>query len=74
MLSLPVVDRQTGQPEMAGHCRINGQEAEYRIDERECTFNFRHEGGEWVKRYINDGLATDNNLVTLICGKTPEQG
>jgi hypothetical protein len=73
MISLPMGDSQTGQPEMSGHCRINGREVEYRIDERDGTFNYRHESGEWVKRYIQDGMANNNNMVTLICSETPEQ-
>jgi hypothetical protein len=73
MITLPMADRQTGQPEMSGRCRINGKSAEYRIDESDTTFHYRHEGGEWQKRWIKDGGETSDGLVTLFCGETPEQ-
>jgi hypothetical protein len=74
MITLPVADHATGQPEMSGHCRINGKAAEFRIDESDGTFNYRHEGGEWQKRWIKDGgYDAGKDVVTLLCGERPEQ-
>jgi hypothetical protein len=69
LVTVPVADTKTGQPEVSGRCRVDGRDAEYRIDESDKTFAFRYEGNDhWTERRIKEGHAAGNNLVTLICG------
>jgi hypothetical protein len=72
-ITLPIDDRSSGQPELSGHCRIDFRKVEYRIDESDGSFSYRHGDGPWEKRWIAQGWSTIPGLLTLWCVDSRER-